>query len=206
MPRKAVDYSKTIIYKIVCNDLSVTDVYIGHTTDFTKRKNAHKTCCNNQNDKSHNFKVYQMIRQNGGWDNWSIVEIEKFCCKDGNEAKARERYWLESLNSNMNTRIPNRSNSEYYQANKTTICEKQLAYYHANREKKSEYKYAYYQANKEKFTENNKAYYQSNKEKLNEKFNCECGGKYMFQSKSYHLKTQKHQNYIQSLVNENNII
>ena len=34
MPRKEIDYSKTVIYKIVCNDLNVKDVYVGHTTDF----------------------------------------------------------------------------------------------------------------------------------------------------------------------------
>ena len=43
MPRKEIDYSKTVIYKIVCNDLNVKDVYVGHTTDFTKRKATHKS-------------------------------------------------------------------------------------------------------------------------------------------------------------------
>ena len=45
MPRKPIDYSKTISYKIVCNDLSITDCYVGHTTDFTKRKSHHKSDC-----------------------------------------------------------------------------------------------------------------------------------------------------------------
>ena len=31
MPKKIIDYSKTIIYKIVCNDLTITEVYVGHT-------------------------------------------------------------------------------------------------------------------------------------------------------------------------------
>ena len=38
MPRKETDYSKTVIYKIVCNDLTITDIYVGHTTDFVVRK------------------------------------------------------------------------------------------------------------------------------------------------------------------------
>jgi predicted GIY-YIG superfamily endonuclease len=58
MPRLAVDYSKTVIYKIVCNDLSITECYVGHTTDFVRRKQAHKHNCNNQKRKSHHLKVY----------------------------------------------------------------------------------------------------------------------------------------------------
>lgn len=27
MPKQPMDYSKTIIYKIVCNDLKITDTY-----------------------------------------------------------------------------------------------------------------------------------------------------------------------------------
>ena len=42
MPRLAVDYLNTIIYKIVCKDLSISDVYVGQTTNFTKRKSQHK--------------------------------------------------------------------------------------------------------------------------------------------------------------------
>ena len=38
MPRKNCDYSRTVIYKIVCNDLNITDCYVGHTTEFTKEK------------------------------------------------------------------------------------------------------------------------------------------------------------------------
>jgi hypothetical protein len=42
MPKKLIDYSKTIIYKIVCNDLNIKDVYVGHTTNFIKSKALHK--------------------------------------------------------------------------------------------------------------------------------------------------------------------
>ena len=47
MPKTPMDYSKTIIYKIVCNDLSIKECYVGHTTDMTKRKCSHKYSCNN---------------------------------------------------------------------------------------------------------------------------------------------------------------
>ena len=41
-----------------------------------------------------------MIRENEGWNNWSMIEIEKYPCNDKNEACARERYWYELLNAN----------------------------------------------------------------------------------------------------------
>ena len=49
MPKLPIDYSKTIIYKIVCNDTNITDCYVGHTTDITRRKAHHKCSCNNPN-------------------------------------------------------------------------------------------------------------------------------------------------------------
>ena len=37
MPRKPVNYDNTHFYKIVCEDLTVSESYVGHMTDFTKR-------------------------------------------------------------------------------------------------------------------------------------------------------------------------
>ena len=151
MPRLNTDYSKTVIYKIVCNDLNVTDKYVGSTTDFRKRKCVHKTICNNENNKSYNFKVYKMIRENGGWSNWSMLEIEKFECADGNEARARERYWYEELGAKMNTHVPNRSDEEYREKHADKI--KQYRIDHADDAKKYRAEHA------DKIKQYNKAYY-----------------------------------------------
>ena len=51
MPREAMDYSKCIIYKIVCNDENVLESYVGHTTNFVKRKYNHKSNCKTNNLK-----------------------------------------------------------------------------------------------------------------------------------------------------------
>ena len=98
MPKVFADYSNTIIYKLCCNDANIADIYIGHTTNFIQRKHNHKIVCNNPNSKNHNLVVYQRIRECNGWDNWSMIEIEKYSCNDLNEAFKRERYWLEELN------------------------------------------------------------------------------------------------------------
>jgi hypothetical protein len=102
MPKLPSNYQNTIIYKIVCNDLSVNDVYVGHTTVFTKRKSLHKVSCNNESNNDYNLKVYNYIRANGGWDNFSMIEIEKYPCNDGNEARKRTRFFYELLNAKLN--------------------------------------------------------------------------------------------------------
>ena len=77
MPRTPINYQNTIIYKIVCNDLTITESYVGSTTDFRRRKSQHKSSCNTINNSKYNQKNYIFIRENGGWENWTMLEIEK---------------------------------------------------------------------------------------------------------------------------------
>ena len=131
MPRQNIDYTKTIIYKIVCNDENIDYLYIGSTTNFTKRKNSHKSCYNNENNKNYNQKKYVEMRNNGDWDNFKMIEIEKYPCNDKREAEAREEEIRKELKANMNSnrcfttedqRILLRK--EYYNENKEKIREK----------------------------------------------------------------------------------
>ncbi len=117
MPKTIIDYDKTIIYRIVCKNTLITECYIGHTTNFTKRKCEHKSRCNNEKDTHYNSKIYQFIRDNGNWNNWDIIEIEKHSCSDKNEAKKRERYYIELHKPELNTEIPCRTGKEYYENN-----------------------------------------------------------------------------------------
>jgi predicted GIY-YIG superfamily endonuclease len=71
MPKTPTDFSRCIIYKIVCFDTNITDCYVGHTTDFIRRKSQHKSRYNNPNNKEYNKKVYQFIRSHGDWDQFS---------------------------------------------------------------------------------------------------------------------------------------
>ena len=136
MPRKEIDYSKTVIYKIVCNDLNVKDVYVGHTTDFTKRKASHKYTTKYQSQKNHNLYLYKKIRENGNWQNWSMIEIEKFPCNDRNEACTRERHFYELLNANLNMVCPILTIEEIEEYKKDYIEQ------HKNEKKENDKKYA----------------------------------------------------------------
>ena len=91
MPKTPINYSNSIIYKICCKDTSITDIYIGSTTNFTRRKCDHKKCCNNSNLRSYNYNIYKFIRANGNWDNWDMVEIEKVNASDKRDLHKKER-------------------------------------------------------------------------------------------------------------------
>jgi hypothetical protein len=190
MPKAAIDYSKCVIYKIVCNDLDVKDVYVGHTTDFRKRKSEHKTNCNNENGKKYNFKVYSVVRENGGWSNWSIIEIEKYSCNDSNEARSRERYFYECLNANLNSQRPIET--------KTDISLNKKEYYEVHRDEILLKRQEYRQLNLDKLTEYKKKYNATHKDELSKKCECECGKIYQHCKKSKHMKTKFHRSFIES--------
>ena len=102
MPKKEIDYSNTIIYKITCSDPKITDVYVGYTTNFVQRKHAHKQGCNNNKNINYKCKLYEVIRNNGGWQNWKMEIINFFNCRDHYEARQKEHEYYISLNATLN--------------------------------------------------------------------------------------------------------
>jgi hypothetical protein len=103
---KTVDYSNTIIYKITCRDPNIHDVYVGHTTNFVQRKYGHNHTCTNTKSDSYNCKLYQVIRNNGGWDNWKMEIIDFIDCKNLYEARKKEQEYVVLLKATLNTMEP----------------------------------------------------------------------------------------------------
>ena len=112
MPKTDIDYSNTVFYKIYCKDINFHDVYIGHTTNFVQRKHAHKRACNKSTDQSHNLKVYKIIREHGGWDNWNMEIIGFKNCKDHSEACTVEQEYFDSYESSLNSMLAKKSKIE----------------------------------------------------------------------------------------------
>jgi hypothetical protein len=159
------DYAKTIIYKIQHED-NEDLVYVGSTTDFTKRKYRHKYISNNPNDKCYNLKLYKMINDNGGWEAFKMIQIKEFSCNNKREAEAQEDAVIVELKASMNDKRASRSQKEYYEENKDKIIENQKQYYELNKEKLSQKQKQYYELNKEKILENKKEYHKDNIEKI----------------------------------------
>jgi len=156
-------YNNTVIYKIVCLDSTITDVYVGSTTDFNKRKRQHKYCCYNENNKDYNLKIYETIRANGGWDNYNIIEIESYPCENDEQQRERERYWYDILKPSMNSQLPlstkeerKESDKEYNKEYKKT--EKYKEYLEKNREKRNQNQREYREKTREKRNQNQREY------------------------------------------------
>ena len=199
MPKIPIDYSKTIIYKIVCDDLSVKDCYVGHTTDMSKRKWGHKSVCNNDKNKGHNHKIYKIIRENGGWDNWNMLLVEKFPCKDKYDACKREREVYEEIDAKMNTVRPYLTQEEIKQYHKQYDQE----YYQTNKEYKKEKFKEYNQLNKQKISAYKKEYRQINKQRISErdkeKIECDCNSIVSRSHIARHKRSKKHTEYLNSI-------
>lgn len=184
MPKKEIDYKKAMIYKICCNDLKVKDIYIGSTTEFTKRKNSHKTRCNNENNKCYNLNVYSFIRDNGGWDNWSIVLVERYPCNDSYELKSRERYYIETLNATLNTNRPFVTKQEKEEEQKNFLKKWRIE----NQNKIIKYRIDH----KEDIKKYNKEYQKKNKHNIIRREICECGTSIQLYNKIRHVKSELH--------------
>ena len=205
------NYANSIIYKLCCNNSDIADIYIGSTTNFVKRKQQHKSVCNNTNNKRHTVNVYQFIRANGGWDSWNMVEVERYNAIDKRNLETRERYWLETLKATLNRVIPTRTKQEWIEDNKTELADNKKQYYIDNKQEFLEKQKQFYTDNKieileqrkqycidnkTEIAEKKKQYYVDNKteilEKANKKITCLCGAITSICKKNRHMKTKKY--------------
>jgi hypothetical protein len=174
-----VNYQEGLIYKIAHRYSPY--VYIGSTTNFNRRKYQHKECCNNEKSPKYNIKLYQTIRECGGWDNFQMVLVAKCPCDDKKELHAKEFEYQQLFDANMNTINAVFDSKKYYQKHRVKLNERNKKNREINREKNNEYMKNYM-----------KKYNQKNKKKLSEKIECECGcvvsGWYL----KDHIKSPKH--------------
>ena len=160
-------YDNTSFYKIVCNDTNISDCYVGHTSNFKLRQSQHKHSCNTETNNRYDTNIYKFIRANGGWSNWTMLLIEKINCESCLEACKRERMYIDTLHATLNVQVSSRTKQEWDTTNKLKTVETQKRYYNT--------------IYKDKFTVVSI---------------CLCGGKVSMSSKSNHVKSRKHQNFI----------
>lgn len=114
-----LDFSKSKIYKIVNN---VNDeCYVGSTTQslnrrFSGHRGDYRQYKKGRGSNTTSFKMFD----NYGVDNCRIELIENFPVKTRQELFARERVWIEKLNT-VNKVIPTQTAQEYYKKNMDRI-------------------------------------------------------------------------------------
>ncbi len=117
---------KGVIYRIFHRD-NEDLCYIGSTTDYYMRKAHHKHSCNNVNNKDHNIKLYQIIRENGSWDCFQFDILEEVCCETKEELHKKEDEYITTLKPVMNSQKAfgdlKEYKKQYYVNNKERINE-----------------------------------------------------------------------------------
>ena len=179
----SMNYKEGLIYKIICKT-DDTFCYIGSTFNILSQRWREHKCKYNKwikNKKKEKCSIYPYFEKLG-IENFKMVEIKKYkvCAEntyDKTHLKVYETlHYLKHKNS-VNEIIPF-----------DPLCNK----------KKN--KQEYYKKNKKEILQKLKNKYEKNKDKIQEerkiKIECECGGKYTKTHKARHLKTKKHQNYI----------
>lgn len=182
-----------IFYKICCDDNDY--VYVGSTCNFNNRKRQHKQNCNNETGKEYHLKVYKTIRENGGWENWKMIQIgtkEQITKRDAE--RIEEEYRLE-LKAELNDKRAYLT--EEVKKERKAIADKKY--------RESEKGKATQERRKDYFTEYNNSeetkarkheWYLANKErtqaKASEKYVCSCGKEVTIGKKARHEKTKFH--------------
>jgi hypothetical protein len=167
-----LDYGKAKIYKLVCNVTGM--VYIGSTIQNTLARRLSGHVCHYKqwlDGKHHYVSSFDILK--GG--DYHIVLIEDYPCASKDQLYARESYWT----------------NEIVCVNK---CKKQGKKIRLG---KKEYHAQYHQENKEQSRKN----YERNKEKILERnkqtYTCQCGSCIRISDKSHHIKSKKHQKYLE---------
>ena len=163
-------YDKSIIYKLCSKDTSITDIYIGSTINFRNRKYNHKKDCNNSNRKTYTSYKYEFIRNNGGWDNWDMIQIKEVSCNNKRELEAEERKVYEELKPTLNIYRPSITINERNDTDKIR-------------------KKNWYENNKQKTIDKAKLLNEKNKKII---VTCECGSILQKSCLSKHKKSKKH--------------
>ena len=91
-----------VVYKIRCNTPTITDVYIGSTSSFEQRIKQHKLRCCNKEHPKHMFLVYRVIREFGGFENWTFEILENINFNSRKELLLKEQYYHEIFNPKLN--------------------------------------------------------------------------------------------------------
>ena len=138
------DYSKSIIYTIRTRD----SLYVGSTTEFTKRKCLHKSYIY-KNPK--NFKLYKTIRDNDG--EWDMKPYKEFPCETKQQLNIEEERIRCELKADLNmiSCIENKEKRKnWLENNKEYFTKYRLEYYHKNKDKKREYHKKYMRDKRQK--------------------------------------------------------
>jgi len=163
------------VYKIYCKDPEIKDSYYGSTSNYYQRWHSHKHSTKNYKNPKHMYKVYQKIRDTGGWSNWEFEIVQEEMNKV--DARNLEKECVLANEFSLNSIVPARTMKEWKLANPDKVKAQAKRTYKKNP--------AYWAQ-----------YYQKRKDEYLEKVVCECGVTSSRIHFKKHQRTQKHLDYL----------
>lgn len=92
-------YMTVIIYKLF-SEKCPASCYVGSTECSLKfRWKKHK----DKSVEAPNRRIYKKIHESGGWQGWQIVPLETFETDNRRTRLAREQFWMDEINPDMNS-------------------------------------------------------------------------------------------------------
>ena len=99
------------IYKIFCRDQSIKEVYVGQTINFDSRRFSHFMTLNFYKS---NIRLYEFIRNHGGWSNWKMEIIKQYpLTTTKSDLDRLEWYWWKTLGCELNSMKPGTHRSKW---------------------------------------------------------------------------------------------
>lgn len=103
---------KYVIYKIVDKN-NETQFYIGSTNRLCTRRSHHKKNIHNKVGKKYWCKLYQYIRANGGWSNFTMTVIEEVESIEPINIKVKEQEYINNLKPTLNSISAHKENIKH---------------------------------------------------------------------------------------------
>lgn len=91
------------IYMIYCKDENVKDIYIGSTKNLTNRITTHKKICTKEQHRNYKTYLYQFIRDNGGFENFSFKILNQIEYIDDIISRKQEQCYIDCYKPTLNT-------------------------------------------------------------------------------------------------------
>jgi predicted GIY-YIG superfamily endonuclease len=83
-----------------------TNLYIGSTVCFNRRKQQHKKAVTNKRGGTYYCILYRYIRKCGGWDNFTMEKILDFPCETKQEGLLKEKEYIIKHEATLNSVMP----------------------------------------------------------------------------------------------------
>ena len=135
------------------------------------------------------------FNENGGWDAFDMVELERYKATDKRNLHTRERYYIELLKPSLNHVVPIQSKQEWTQIHKNEITQYKDIWYKKNKVEIQQQSLDYRNNHKTEISQQNKQYRKANKESISAykktRINCICGAITAKGHVSRHMKSDK---------------